>query len=786
MKRFFIAVFVCCFGVMALPRSPLIAKSSLYAESQVIQTIRVEGNAKVESEAILNLLSTQKGTSVVQSKVRDDIRSLYQLGYFSEIKVFKEPSGPGIDLVIQVREKPAITKIDFKGMEELKEDDIRKSMETSLYTILNEGSISTDMRLIEKKYIEKGFYLAKVSYSLTEKGKNEVELTFHIDERGKVLVGDVHILGNKYFTDGDLIEKLASRPYTRWTATLGAPSMYQDEYVKRDLEFLAYYYKDQGFAEVSVRKPVILMDPDKQFVRITFELEEGLQYKIGSLKVSGDVGEELYTEDELLKAMALKPTELFRYSRFTKDIEMLVDKYGDLGYAYVDINPKTEFDREKQVVHINYEITKGEKVYFGEMNIIGNTKTRDNVIRREFEVHDSELYSGTRLSKSKKNINRLGYFEEVQVIKERDEEAENLLNLKFKVKEKATGQLQAALGFSPGGETKASWFGQGKYDEKNQSGKGWNTSLTGKYGGSQNWELDLGFYDPRVYDSKWSLGFNVGYKIQQKQYSTQVEIPTNDQSVSVTVGRSLFELVRAYSVIKHTESYELEKRHDVYIYESRNLVGVKNSLKLGLSRRDLDNYLDPTEGTDVNVSHEFTGGLLKGSYEFWESTADADYYIPLDFSESYRTYFKIKGFVGKLWSVKGKEIPAGEKYRLGYYDLRGYRYNAVGKKSLRLKGPNSSGLEYNVGGDKKMYFQFEYFMPLIPQAGIKALVFADMGNVYTEEQNYNLNFKQFKKDVGFGFRWLTPIAPFRFEWAYPYDDEKKEFGDMEFIFNIGF
>ena len=758
----------------------------LCAYELMIRNIHVEGNGKVESEAILHLLTLKPGSAPDSEKIRNDIRSLHELGYFSDIQIFQDSTPEGLDLIIQVREKPAVTRIDFKGMEALKEEDIRKSMETSLYTILNQGAIASDMNLIEKKYVEKGFYLAKATYTLEEKGQNEVELTFHVDEGGKVLVGDVFLLGNRHFTDGELIDKLASRPFTRWSATLGAPSIYQDDLVKRDLEFLTYYYKDHGFAEVQVRKPLTLMDPDKHFVRITFELEEGAQYKVGSLQVSGDVGEDLYPAEELLAAMQLRSDSLFRYSKFSKDIEMLVDKYGDLGHAYVDVNPKVNFDQDQQLVHINYEITKGQKVYFGKMSIVGNTKTRDNVIRREFEVYDSELYSGTRLSKTKKNINRLGFFEEVQIVKERDEDVAELLNLRIKVKEKATGQLQAAVGFTPGGQQRASWFGQGKYDEKNQSGRGWNTSLTGKYGGGENWELDLGFLDPRVRDSQWSLGFNLGYKVQETRYLTGVEIPTNDQSISVRVGRSMFELVRVFSSLKHTESYELEERYDVYIRESRKAVGVKNSLTLGLSRRDLDNYLDPTEGTDVSIYHAFTGGPLGGSYEYWESTADADYYIPLDFGDSFRSYFKLKGVLSKLWPAAGKDIPPTEKYRLGYYDLRGYSYGTVGDKARRIKGPESSGLDYNVGGDKKLFFQFEYFIPLIPQAGIKALLFADMGNVFAEEDPYNLSFRKLKKDVGFGFRWLTPIAPFRFEWAYPYDDEKRRFGDMEFIFNIGF
>ena len=752
--------------------------------AHIVKGIEIEGNAKVESDAVLNLLNTKIGNRLDKATIQQDIRDLYELGYFSDIRFFKRRTANEVILIIRVVEKPAITSIEFKGLDELKEDDIKKSMETSLFTIVNDGSITADMRLIEKKYAEKGFYLAKVNYTLEPQGKNEVALTFHVDERGKVLVGEVNLLGNLFFSDGALIEKFMSRPYTRWSATLGAASLFQDDFLKRDLEFLSYYYKDFGFAEIKVGKPDAQMDPDKRFVRITIELEEGLQYKVGSLKISGDV-DGLYSEEELLEKMQLLPKNLFRYSHFTKDIEMLVDKYGDLGYAYVDVNPLTRFDKEKREVHIDYRITKGKKVYFGEINIIGNTKTRDNVIRRELEVFDSELYSGTHLSESKKNVNRLGFFEEVQVLKERDEDVDDILNLNFKVKEKPTGQLQAAVGFSPQGRQKQSWFGQGRYDEKNQSGRGWNLNLTGKYGDKKNWEIDTGFYDPHVNDSEWSFGFNLSYKIQEVKYTT-ADVLENHRSISTRVGRSLFELVRGTVGLKHTKIFQVGERADSYLLDSNRTVGVKNSFSLGLIRRDLDNYLDPSEGTDFGLSHKFTGGALGGNYTFMESTVNAEYYIPLNFTETYRTYFKVKGYLGKLWSSKNQSLPASERYRLGYYDLRGYKFATIGPKDRRALGPQGSFIDYNVGGDKQLYFQFEYFMPLIPEAGIKALVFADMGQVYHEEQAYSLDLKQYQKDVGFGFRWLTPIAPFRFEWAYPYDEETKSFGDLNFIFNIGF
>lgn len=758
------------------------------SSSKKIAELMIVGNAQVETAAIVNILETKVGQEVHPNSISKDIRAIYDLGYFSDIQVYKENRSDGnILLKIIVKEKPSITAIDFKGLEEVKKDDIKKAMETKLYTIIDEGSIISDMRMIEKKYAEKGFFLTQVTYSLKKINDKESHLTFHVDEKGKLLVGDVHILGNHYFTVSDLTSRMALQPYTRWSASLGSGSLYQEMFLKRDVEYLSYYYKDNGFAEVKVAAPITILDVDRRFVRITFEIEEGIQYSIGELKVSGDVGEGLYSIEELIEKMKLKQDEIFRYSHFARDIEMLVDQYGDLGYAYVDVNPLTKFNKETKTVDIEYIITKGEKVYFGNLDIIGNVKTRDNVIRRELKVFDSELYSGTRLSQSKNDINRLGFFEEVQVIKERDEEAQNLLNLKFKVKEKPTGQLQAAIGYSPSGgsSSKATVFGQGKYDEKNQSGKAWNTNLTAKFGDKDSMEFETGFFDPRVHDSQWSLGINLGMKKQVVNYATGVEVKEEHKSLGLKVGRTLFEKVKGIISLRHNRIRQSD-RYDYYLSDSYRKDGIKNSLAATIARRDLDNYLDPTEGSDLAITQKLTGGFLGGHYDFLETSANFDYYYPVDFTETYRTYFKWKWSLGKLESYKESVIPASDRYRLGFYDLRGYKYATVGPKDRRGLSPHSSFIDYNVGGDKLIYFQLEYFIPLIPQAGIKGVLFADAGQVFIEEDPFSFDFKKYKKDIGFGFRWLTPIAPFRFEWAYPYDDEKKSFGDMEFIFNIGF
>jgi outer membrane protein insertion porin family len=493
----------------------------------------------------------------------------------------------------------------------------------------------------------------------------------------------------------------------------------------------------------------------------------------------------LFTKEELFEAMKLKANQdkLFRHSFFLMDIEMLGEKYGDLGYANADINPRPTFNRENQTVDIVYEITKGEKVYFGTMLVSGNVKTRDNVVRREMLVTDSELYSGSRLNQSKREVERLGFFEEVQVLKEYDEQDKNMMHLRYKVKEKPTGQLQAAVGFTPGqGTTEASWFGQGRYDEKNQSGKGYELNLTGRWNGGRNYSIESQFYNPRVNDSLWSFGIGAFYRNEVREILEEIEVQERRYGGNVSVGRTILEKLRGTLIYQIQKT---EQESDQFLLTKFLEEGISSSVTLKLSRNTTDNMLDPTQGSDLQAAQKFTGGpLLGGDFRYMESWASAAQFVPIDFTEKYRTYFRFYGLVSYIYPMGDENVPSFERYRLGGYDdLRGYDLAEIGPKYSVLQAPGGAVREFNKGGDKKLLFQAEYFVPLIPEAGIKALVFGDAGRVYDDMEP--LEFKNFKKDFGFGFRWITPIAPFRFEWAYPVMDDGS-IGDMKFVFYIGY
>lgn len=758
----------------------LIASSSianpLLAETSPISGIVVRGNAKVEKEAILAVLSSKKGQPFDEDTARKDIRNLYDLGYFSNIAIFREKTSDGLRLIIEVKEKPAISGIVFRGLDEISEDKLREQLTSKPYSIVNRATIADDLQMIERQYAEKGFYLVDVSYQLQQKGDNEVVLEFTVNENSEVRIGTVTVQGNNYFSDRELIDKMALRATSR-IPTFRGVSNFQEELLERDVGFLLAYYKDYGFAEAKVAQPLLALSQDRQVVHITYEVEEGRQYRVSDIEFSGDL---LFPIEELQQKTSLHRGDLFRLSRFRRDIETLMDTYGDLGYAYANVEPLTELDRQNRQVKIDYRFSKGEKVYIGNIDIVGNTKTRDNVIRRELEIYDSELYSGTKVNRSKTNIERLGFFESVQVNKERAED--NLLNLRVKVKERPTGQLQAAIMFTPGGSsTQSGWAGQGRYDEKNQSGKGWQTNVTGKWDGRKNYRLSLGFANPRVNDSHWSLGTSAFFSREGRRYINSEFIEERRYGGTLTVGRRLFELVRA-SLSYKLQHTQLET--DTFILERFREEGISSGITFALSRNATNDVLEPSAGSSVSLQQTVTGGaILRGDSKYMETSLDASYYYPFKFTDGFRTYIKLRGLLSHIYPYGDTAVPFMERYRLGgSNDMRGFPYWSIGPKFYVLRSPVDSAVSYNRGGNKKLLMQLEYFIPLIHEARIKAILFSDTGRVY--DDNENLSLTDLYHDVGFGIRWVTPIAPLRFEWAFPLENGK--IGDLEFIFSLGY
>jgi outer membrane protein insertion porin family len=765
------------------------------AFAEDILSIEVEGPRAVQVDAITELMDLKVGSVYQPGLVREDIKRIFESGFFDDVQVRAVPEGDGVRLVVLVTEKPSVREIRFVGFNEIDEDTVQEKLQTKQYTIINDSKLNADLRTIEQLYVEKGYYLARASYAFDRQDSGEVVVIFSVLENNKVSVGRVNLLGNMFFSDNELSSGMFTRRQN-WTSGLFSAGTFKDEFVNRDKEFLAYYYKDNGFAEATVSAPASRLDADRQNVEVSYYIEEGERFDIGSISFRGDL---IQSDAQLREQLSLQPGSLFRISKFQKDLQTLQDVYGDEGYAFADILPRTTADREKRLIDIDFEISKGEKVYFRKIEIVGNSKTRDNVIRRNMRVSEGELFHSTRLRDSKARIERLGFFEDVQI--QRLPDAPNrAMDLQIKVKEKSTGSLSASIGATPDRDGQDfSFFAQGKYTDANLLGKGWSTSLSFDIIPPPEKAADIGlglnasFREPSINDGPWSLSLSGSFKrSESRPFDGEPLAAEEEYRAGVYLGRSILGLLLGRELLDDDlratigYSFKLVERPELSpVFERTQEKGITHSFVTSLTYDKTNNYLFPTDGYYLSLENTYATQFIKGDHEFGRVEFTAEYYIPLVFGDDFVTNFRLMASPGLVYPVGPQPVPIWERYRLGsQLTMKAYkdRDRVISPRETVIDSPYSSNVrERPVGGNRRLYASAEYFVPLIPEANLRFVTFGEAGTVLNEDESFE--FEELKYDVGFGFRWMTPIAPFRFEFAFPVEERK--LGQSEFVIFIG-
>jgi outer membrane protein insertion porin family len=769
-----------CHVLIALIWVALPTASSL-AEEARISDIRVVGNHAVQADAVRGLLQSRIGGTFSPKDVRTDIKAIYKSGFFQDVGVEREDQSDGsVVLVVTVVEKPIISNILFEGFREVTSSTIGDKLQTKRYTIVDEKKLADDVRVLEQMYIEKGYYLAKVSYELKSAATGEVELVFTVVENNPVSVGRISIIGNGHFSDSEIKNGLLTSE-KRWGSWLSNTGIFRDEVLNRDKEYMTFLYRDNGFIESEISTPQSWLNAGRQKIDISFAVEEGEQYYVGAIRFTGDI---LFSPGQFDEKLQLKEKKLFRVSQFRNDIQTLTDMYGDQGYAFVDVLPKTVTNRDKRTVDLEWEIKKGEKAYFRRITVEGNSKTRDNVIRRNLKVAEGERFHSTRLEKSREAITRLGFFEDVQI--QREPDAKNrAVDLRVKVKEKATGSLNASIGASPTQQGDINFMGQGSYSEANFLGYGWEANLSANVTRNEttdhpNWGVSLSFTEPSINDGPWSITTYLKFDYEyQKPFKNEPEIATQKKRGGVSVGRELIEDLR----LSLGYSYERVQTNDLYPVYAFLQVGDTERFSQTLTYDKTNNFRMPTDGYYLSAGNIFAMPIFGSDYWFGKSDFSAVYYFPINYTDDFLTNFRFAFEPGFVYPLGGHRIPVWERLRLGStYNMRGYQSKPITPSRTFIDTPWRGSLDSQaVGGVTRLYGAAEYFVPLIPEANLRMVGFWEAGTILDEGQDFSSDL--LKYDVGVGIRWTTPIAPFRFEWAWPVKDGRLGTGD--FIFTIG-
>jgi len=483
----------------AAPPAPADAPASAPGGAPRIAAIAVDGNRRVESEAVKAAVSSKPGEPVDRQKLDRDLKAVMKLGLFSDVVV--EARGPADrpTIVFKVTERPAVRETRITGNEDVSTDDLKDLVEVKPFQVLDVAAVRRTVKKIQDKYVEKGFYLAEVSFRLDEKPDNQVDVVFLVNEHAKVQVKEIVIVGNDHVPKEELTAVMSTQE-GGYLSFLTSAGTYREEVFQRDIQNIQFVYGDRGYISAKVAKPSVALSPDRRFLYITIRIEEGEQYRVGKIDFTGEL---LHEKSELQKHVTVKPGEIFARSRVAHDLFAIADVYKDDGYASANVNPLTNVDPKTRIVDLDYEVQPGKKTYFERIEIVGNSKTRDKVIRRELRVYEGELYSQTKLNESKARVTALGFFETVNVTTERGSGDDKLV-ARVAVKERSTGTFQIGAGFS----SFENLILTGQISQQNFFGWGQTLSLQIQYSSLRQLG-QIQFVDPYFLDTKWTFAFDV-------------------------------------------------------------------------------------------------------------------------------------------------------------------------------------------------------------------------------------------------------------------------------------
>src|SRR4030043_317742 len=470
-------------GLVLLVFSLLMGRGAGAEEN--IHKIMILGNVKVEEGVIRGAIKNREGGPFSAEKVREDLRSIFDLGYLTDVQVDIKSTPQGKEVIFIVVEKPSIKEILIKGNDKVKLNDIKEKVTLTPRSILNLEKLKENAEQIRKLYFSKGYYGIKVEYNIDYLETNEAVVTFTIAEGPKGHIQKIVFKGNKKNKTSDL-KKLMTTKQRNIFSIITKTGTLDEDVLKNDLQLLTAYYIDQGYLEAKISEPKIdLSNPKK--IRIEIEIVEGPRYRLGNIDFKGDL---LTTKEDLFRVLKLKRGAIFSNTAMRKDIIALTEKFANQGYAYVEIDPETSVDNKNLLVHVTFEIEKKKRVFYEKIQIVGNTKTRDKVIRRELRVAEGELYSAANMNKSRDRLKRTGYFKEVEFTTSRGS-TEEKINLDIKAEEAPSGAISFGVGYS----SIESVVGTASISDRNLFGLGYHGSLRFSLGfETQNFRLS--FTDP--------------------------------------------------------------------------------------------------------------------------------------------------------------------------------------------------------------------------------------------------------------------------------------------------
>ena len=748
----------------------MVARLHAAEPAQTVASVGVEGNLRVEEDAIKVQLRTQPGQPYDAAVLDADVRAVYGMGFFDQVDVDVSPAGEKqVAVVFRVKERPLVRTVKVEGTDEIDKDEVEGALKIRPRTILDSEKVRQGIEAAKKLYVDKGYLDATITYTTTVVGENEVDVLYKVDEKGPIKVKEIAFEGNESFSGRQLRSVMQTREAWILGWFTGAGVLSRDV-LRTDVERLTAYYYDHGYVTVRIDEPRVERKEDGLYV--TIKIDEGAQFRIGSVDLTGSGLPPDTTK--LREDLDTVSGEVFSASGLREDSQKLTERLSEDGYAFASVEPQTTVNEEQKTVDVSFQADRGKQVVVDHIEIEGNTKTRDKVIRREMRLQEQELFSARKLRKSREALQRLGFFQEVNITTRRAA-ADDRMNVVVGVKEAQTGAFSAGAGFS----SADSLLFNVRIQENNLFGRGQRVVLNGDVGSIRR-NIVLSFTEPYFRDTPLTVGVDIfDWRLKFDDFArsgrgagTQVTYPVTAWGYDTLWGLPLDE-------VRVGADYRIERAEigDIDFSASRSIraeagTSLVSSITPRVSRNTLNHAFDPTAGSFQDLGVELAG---LGGEQFVKVEARERWYYTFLRSKSLGDFtYSIGAALGYGFGdagLNGDELPLFERYFPGGINsIRGFDTRTLGPREVRKDIFGQIVNTTPIGGSEQVILNNEIIFPLGQGIGLTGVVFVDAGNAYSAEDGITLD--ETRVSGGAGVRWLSPLGPFRIELGKPLVSKK--------------
>lgn len=728
----------------------------------VIREIRVEGVQRIEPETVRSYLTIHAGEQFDAQKIDESLKALYATGLFADVSIRRE----GDAVVVQVVENPIINRLAFEGNNRVDTKVLEAEVQLKPRMVYSRTRVQTDVKRILDIYRREGRFAATVDPKIIKQPENRVDLVFEIDEGAPTKISNIAFIGNRRFTD-DKLQSIIQSQETHWYSFLTGDDVYDPDRLQSDRELLRRFYLKSGYADFKINSAVAELSPDRQSFYVTFTLDEGPRYKFGDINVNTtlpgvDVG-------KLKDALTTEKGDWYNADRVEETINRLTDAVIAQGHPFVDIRPTVDRDRNNLTVKVTYNISEGQRVFVQRIDIRGNTRTQDKVIRRQFRLVEGDAFNNARYNRSRRALQELGYFKKVDVSRVEGSSPDQTI-IDVNVEEQPTGSLNVGAGYS----TTNGIITLFSISEQNLFGRGYQGSISLQLGTQQD-SAFLSFTDPAFLDRNMSAGFDLGQtrtdstsNLTFQQRNTQLTLRTG-----FNYNDHLSQSLRYSGRVDQISSVDTAASQFI-----QQEVGTRTSSGFGqtVTYDVRDSTIDPTDGYILSLSNDITGA--GGTTRYFRSTVTGTDYFPV-FEESVLSVNGRGSYVAGL----GQDVHLNDRFFLGGDNFRGFAKGGIGPRDLTPGTDNSA-----LGGNALYTLGSELSTPLsvAKEFGLRGIFWGEVGSLW----NVDVSGPTVADDasprasIGFGLAVKTPVGPVRADLGFPI--MKKSYDDSQiFSFSLG-